>query len=136
MIARKYHEMMLQRDVKVYIKRCNVCLASKTVYHKPYSDLQSLPILTYWWKDLSIDFVTGFQLSTDRNSKSYNSILIIVDQLTKMIHYKSVKVTIDTIGLLEIIINIVIRHHKVLISIVMDWGSFFISKFWSSLYYF
>ncbi len=34
------------------------------------------------------------------------------------------------------IINVVVRDHGVPESIVTDRGSFFISKFWSSLYYF
>ena len=33
---------MLQKDVEVYIKDCNICLASKAVCHKPYGDLQLL----------------------------------------------------------------------------------------------
>ena len=56
---------MLHRDVKDYVRRCNVCLALKVVRHKPYSDLQSLPIFTHCWQDLSIDFVTGLSNLTD-----------------------------------------------------------------------
>ena len=48
------------------------------VARKYYGDLQSLSILTHCWK-----------------STSYNSILIIVGRLTKMIHYKPLQITID-----------------------------------------
>ena len=48
LIARKYYWPTLQKDVEAYIKRYNVCLASKAVCHKPYKDLQSLPISTHW----------------------------------------------------------------------------------------
>ena len=34
-----------------------MCLASKAIQYKPYGHLQFLPVLIYWWKDLSIDFV-------------------------------------------------------------------------------
>ena len=54
----------------------------------------------------------------------------------KMVYYKPVKVTIDVSGLTEVIIYVVIHHHKVSKSIVMDRGLLFISKFWSLLYYF
>ncbi len=50
-----------------------------------------------------------------------------------MVHYEPVKLMID---LAEVIINMVVRHHGVLESIVMDRGSLFTSKFWSSLCYF
>ena len=83
-----------------------------------------------------MDFVTGLPISIDWKGKSYDSILIIVDRLIKMIYYKSVKITIDASGLAEVIIDIVIWHHGLPDSIITDWGSLFISKFWSLLCYF
>ncbi len=53
-----------------------------------------------------------------------------------MVHYEPVKVTIDVPGLVEVIIDVVLRHQGVPESIVMDRGSLLISKFWSSLCYF
>ena len=53
----------------------------------------SLPILTDWKGD------------------SYDLILVIVDWLTKMVYYKLVKVIINASGLVEIIINLVVRRH-------------------------
>ncbi len=47
LIARKYYWPTLRRDVEAYVKGGDVCLASKVVRHKPYGDLQSLPVLTY-----------------------------------------------------------------------------------------
>ena len=118
------------------MKECNICLASKAVRHKPYSNLQSLPVPTHCWKDLLIDFVTGLPISTDWKGDSYDSILVIVDRLTKMVHYEPVKVTIDAPGLAEVIIDVVVRHHGLPDSIVTNRGSFFTSKFWLSLCYF
>ncbi len=81
-------------------------------------------------------FVTGLPISADWKGDSYDSILVIVNRLTKMVHYEPVKVTIDALGLAEVIIDVVVRHHGVSESIVTDRGSLFISKFWSSLCYF
>ena len=83
-----------------------------------------------------MDFVMSLLILTDWKGDSYDSILIIVDRLTKMVHYELVKVTIDTPGLAEVIINVVVRHHSLPDSIITNWGSFFTSKFWSSLCYF
>ena len=83
-----------------------------------------------------MDFVTGLPLSSDWKGDSYNSILVIVDRLTKMVYYEPVKVTIDAPGLAEVIIDVVVRHHGLSDSIVTDRGSLFTSKFWSSLCYF
>ena len=51
-IARKYYWPTLRHDVEDYVKGCDICLAPKAVQHKLYSDLQSLPIPTYYWKNL------------------------------------------------------------------------------------
>ncbi len=118
------------------MKGCDVCVASKAVRHKPYRDLQSLPVPTYKWKDPLIDFVTGLPILTNWKGKSYDSILVIVDRLTKMVHYEPVKVTIDAPGLADVIIDVVMRYHSLPNPIVSDRGSVFTSKFWSSLCYY
>ena len=53
-----------------------------------------------------------------------------------MVHYKLVKISFDAPGLAEVIIDVIVRHHGLLDSIVTNKGSLFISKFWSSLCYF
>ena len=61
----KYHWLSLRRNVESYIWGYYICLTSKAVRHKPYGDLQPLHIPTHWWKNLSMDFVTGLPLSSD-----------------------------------------------------------------------
>ena len=128
LIGRKYYWPSLRRDVESYVRGCDVCFASKTVRQKPYGDLQSLPIPTHRWKDLSMDFVTGLPVSADWKDNNYDSILVIVDRLTKMVHYELIRVTIDAPGLAKVIIDVIVWHHGLLNSIVTDRGSFFTSK--------
>ena len=132
----KYFWPSLRHDVEAYVKGCDMCLALKAVRHKPYGDLQFLLIPTHSWKDLLMNFVTGLPILTDWKRDSYDSILVIVDRLTKMVDYKPVKITIDAQGLAEVIIDVIIRHHSLPDSIVTDKGSLFTSKFWLSLCYF
>ena len=130
LLAQKYYWPTLRHNVEAYGKGFGVCLASKVVCHKPYSNLQLLPVLTHQWKDFLMDFVTGLPVSINWKRNSYNSILVIVN-LTKMINYKPVKITLDAPGLVEVIIDIVVRHHRLPDSIVTNQGSLFTSKFWS-----
>ena len=83
-----------------------------------------------------MSFVMGLLVSTNGKADIYNSILIIIDKLIKMVHYEPVKVTIDIPGLTKIILDVVIQYHGLLNSIISDWGSVFTSKFWSLLCYF
>ena len=136
LVGRKYYWPSLRKNIKNYVSGCDVCLASKVVCHKPYRDLESLLIPTHRWKDLSMDFVIGLPLFADWKGDNYDSILVIVDRLTKIVHYEPVKVTIDAPGLAKVIIDVVVRHHGLPDSIISDRGAIFTSKFWSSLCYF
>lgn len=75
-------------------------------------------------------------MSTDQKNKTYNSILVIVDQIIKMLHYKPVKITIDALSLAEVIFNEIMHHHGLSDSIKSDQESVFTLKFQSSLYSF
>ena len=55
-----------------------------------------------------MDFVTGLPLSIDRKGNSYNSILVIINWLIKMVYYEPVKVTINAPRLAEVIINVIV----------------------------
>ena len=83
-----------------------------------------------------MDFVTGLPVLIDWKKDSYDSILVIVDWLTKMVHYKSVKIIFNALGFAEVIIDKVIRHHRLPHSIVTNRRSLFNSKFWLLLCYF
>ncbi len=53
-----------------------------------------------------------------------------------MVHYEPVSVIIDTTGVVEVMIDVIVHHHGVLESIITDRDLLFTSKFWSSLCYF
>ena len=90
----------------------------------------------YRWKDLLIDFVMSLPISTGWKGNSYDSILVIVDWLTKMVYYKLIKVTINASSLAKVIINVIVRHHGLPDSIIINRELLFTSKFWSLLCYF
>ena len=53
-----------------------------------------------------------------------------------MVYYEPVKVTINASSLVEIIIDVVVRHHGLPNSIITNQESLFTSKFWLLLCYF
>lgn len=83
-----------------------------------------------------MDFIIKLLVFWNWKNNIYDSILVIIDQLIKMIYYEPVKVTIDAPSLAEVIINIVMQYYNLPDSIITNWVLLFISKFWSSLYYF
>ena len=83
-----------------------------------------------------MDFMTSLPISTNWKGDSYDSILVIIDWLIKMVYYELVKIIIDTPRLAEVIIDVVVWHHGLPNSIITDRGSLFTSKLWSLLSYF
>ena len=136
LLARKDFWQTLRHNIEAYVKGCNVCLASKAMRHKPYGNFQFLLVPTHCWKDLSINFMTGLPILVDWKRDSYDSILVIIDRVTKIVYYKLVKIIINAPGLAEVIINVVVWHHGLLDSIVTNRTSVFTPKFWLLLCYF
>ena len=73
--------------------------------------------------------MTDFQLFVDYKSDSYDAILVIINQLTKIVHYQVVKTWIDVSVLAKVIINIVLRHYDLSKLIISDHNLLFTSKF-------
>ncbi len=93
-------------------------------------------IFNYCLSEFIIDFIMGLSISTNWKGKSYDFILMIINYLTKMVHYKPIIVTINAPGLAKVIIDIIVHHYSISEIIVTDQGLLFILKFWSFLCYF
>jgi hypothetical protein len=69
--------------------------------------LQSLPIPTWKWEDISMDFVVGLP----KTSKGYDSIWVIVDRLTKITHFLPVKIDHQVVVYAQLYIARIISLH-------------------------
>lgn len=65
----------------------------------------------HYWKDLLIGFVTTLTLLVDKKDNNYDAFIVIVDRLTKMVHYKFVKIKINVIGRGEVNIDMILSYH-------------------------
>lgn len=127
--SQRYYWSSHTKYIKAFVKDCNVCLASKKARHKGYGKLQTFSVPTHQWKNFLIYFLTVLPVSTNQNGEIYDSILIIVKRFIKMLHYKLVKVTINTPGLAQVILDKVIWYHRLPNLMVTDRGLLFTSKF-------
>jgi hypothetical protein len=66
-------------EIARYVARCDTCKRVKAIHMKTAGPLQSLPIPTWKWEDISMDFIMGLP----RTTKGYDSIWVIIDRLTK-----------------------------------------------------
>jgi hypothetical protein len=72
-----------------------------------------------------MDFVTGLS-----ECEGYDTIWVVVDQLSKMRHFIPCQTTVDAGGLTEMFVNEVVRLHVLPRTIVSDRGPQFAAHFW------
>lgn len=69
----------------------------------------------------------GLLILTDWKKESYDSILVIINSLIKMVYYKLVRVTINTLRLAMVFFNVVVYYYGFSDFIIINRGSLFIS---------
>jgi transposase InsO family protein len=77
-----------------------------------------------------MDFITRLP----RTSKGYDSIWVIVDRLTKVVHFISVKTTYKVSQLAELYMARIVSLHGAPKKIILDRGSHPTSRFWKSFH--
>jgi transposase InsO family protein len=77
-----------------------------------------------------MDFIVGLP----RTRADYNSILVVVDRLTKVAHFISVKTSYSSAVLAELYMSRIVCLHGVPKKIVSDRGTQFTSHFWQQLH--
>jgi hypothetical protein len=116
----------MKKDVVDYIVISLECQKVK-VEHKLPTELQnSLPIPGWKWEVVTIDFITKLS----KTMKQDDSIIVVVDKLTKAIHFILVKVTHKETNIAEIYIKEIASLHGVPKEIVYDRDPKFTSNFW------
>ena len=104
----------MKKDVADYIARCMECQKVKVEYRHPMSLLQPLLIPEKKWEVITIDFITKYP----RTTRKHDSIMVVVDKLTKATHFVPVKTTHTTTNIAEIYMREIARLHEIFKAIV------------------
>jgi len=76
----------------------------------------------------------GLYSGLTRTQKGYDSLWVIIDQLTKVAHFIPVKTTYSGAKLAELYMERIVCLHGVPKKIVSDRGTHFTSHFWQKLH--
>ena len=104
------------------MEECNSCQRNKNYTEQPAGKLMPNLILERPWMHISADFITKLPIA-----QGYNSILVVVDQLTKMVYF--IPTTEKTLaeGLARLFRDNVWKLYGLLESVILDRGPQFVA---------
>ena len=129
LVSRNYWWPQMSRYVGKYVSTCDLCLRTKVQRHQPVGELHPLPIPDTPWDTVSVDFIVELP-----ESAGHDSIMVVVDSMTKRAHFMSTLTTITAAGTARLFVQHVWRHHGLPRKVVSDRGPQFVAEFTRELY--
>jgi hypothetical protein len=115
--------------IGIYVKHCDLCNQTKVQRRRPISELHPSETPVAPWDMISVDFIVKLP-----ESHGYNTIMCVVDSLTKCTHFIPTHTTINAEGTALLFLKEVWKHHRTPQVVVSDRGPQFIATFTRKLY--
>ena len=119
----------LHKDIRNYVRACEVCQRCKADLGGAGGLLQPLPIPRAIWTDVSMDFVQGLPKSHGKDT-----ILVVVDRLSKHAHFMALAHPFTVVTVAQLYFDNVFRLHGLPKALVSDRDKIFLSQFWQELF--
>ena len=97
-VKSQYYCPGMKKEVAYFIAKCLECQKVKAKHRHPVGLLQPLPISEWKWEVVTMDFITKLP----RTNKQHDSIMVVVDKLTKVAHFILVKLTHKEANIVDI----------------------------------
>ncbi|GJT73657.1 mannan endo-1,4-beta-mannosidase 6 isoform X1 [Tanacetum coccineum] len=120
-LAERLHGLDQQRE-----RREN---RSEYSIQRPSGLLQQPEIPEWKWDKITIDFINKLP----KTKTGHDTIWVIVDRLTKSVHFLAIREDYSTDRLARLYIDEIVARHGVLVSIISDQDGHFTSRFWQTL---
>ncbi|KAH0607354.1 uncharacterized protein H6S33_002388 [Morchella sextelata] len=114
--------------IAYYVRNCHTCQRSKPNNHGKLGVLRPFPIPEQPWQEVSMDFVTGLP-----ESEGYDTIMVVVDRLTKMRHLLPCNTTVNSEDVAQLYLRNIWKLHELPTHVTSDHGTQFTAKFWKAL---
>ena len=121
-LAAEWFQEGMRRQVARFVRECQICQQAKASYQSPADLLQNLPKPTQVWEHLTMDFIEGLP-----RSEGVDTILVVVDRLTKFAHFLAFKHPFTALTRASRFVKDVVRLHGFPSSIVSDRDKVFMS---------
>ena len=128
LVHHRYSWPSLHANIQQFCKSYVTCMQSKPQCHKPYGSLKQLPIPEQLWNSISMDFIEKLL-----SSSGFDTILVIVNQLTKQAIFIPAHDTITSADLAHLFVLHVFSKYGISSHITSNRGLEFVSNFFWSL---
>ncbi|KAJ9515655.1 hypothetical protein QJQ45_002706 [Haematococcus lacustris] len=128
-VTRVFWWNTVRADVRDYVGTCDACQRDKSSNSKPGGLLRPLTVPGYRWEHVSMDLVTKLPAGTH----GYDAICVIVDRLSKMVHFVPCKESMNAVTFARLFINNVFKLHGLPAEVLTDRGAHFNNKFWHAV---
>jgi hypothetical protein len=129
-VKSQYYWPCMKKEVVDFISRCLKCQKVKAEHRDPVDLLQPLPIPEWKWEVVTMNFITKLP----KTNKQHDSIMVVVDKLTKVAHFILVKRTHKAVSIADFYMREIAQLHGIPKTIVSDRDPKFTSKFWKGLF--
>ena len=119
----------MKKELKDYIKSCELCQRIKHETSKPAGLLQPLEIPYTPWTSISMDFVEGLPKSLKQDV-----VMEVVDRLTKYVHFIPLSHPYIAVKVASLFMAHIFKLHGLPTSIVSDGDPVYTSRFWEELF--
>lgn len=131
LMRRKFHWEGIDSAVQDYVKTCPICQGSRKPRHKPYGQLQSLPLPEHPFQEITVDFITGMPEATGLDGQEYNAVLVITCRYTKMVLLVATTKKLRAPDFARLLFEHVESRFGTPEGIVSDRDKLFTSNFWA-----
>jgi hypothetical protein len=119
----------IKKDIQQYVATCSIYSQAKPEHCKLPGLLQPLDIPTQAWQIICMDFIEGLP-----KSKTYNTILVVIDKLTKYGHFIPMSHPYTALTVAQIYLDNVYKLHGMPMKIISDRDRVFTSALWKELH--
>nr|GEY51388.1 hypothetical protein [Tanacetum cinerariifolium] len=106
----------MKADITTYVSKCLTCAKVKAKHQRPLGLLVQPTIPVWKWDNIIIDFITKLP----KSSQGFDTIWVIVDQLTKSAHFLPIKEKDPMDKLARLYLDRIVKRHETPVLIICD----------------
>jgi hypothetical protein len=122
LVSRNYWWPQMSHYIGIYVKHCDLCNRTKVQCRRPIGELHPSETPEAPWDTISVDFIVELP-----ESHGYDTIMCVIDSLTKRAHFIPTHTTINPEGTAILFLKKVWKHHRTPRVVVSDSGPQFVA---------